>query len=66
MLARIDWSYTIAGRAAANGGAREPMAIAQSSLGPLLRPGTASAIAHAGDRRDDLTLLFCAPEFQRR
>ena len=65
MLARIDWSYDISGRAP-GAAAREPLAIAQASLGPLLRPQTATAIGHAGDRRDALTLLFSAPEFQRR
>ena len=66
MLSRIDWSYDMSGRAAPDASAREPLAIAQASLGPLLRPQTETAILHAGDRRDALTLLFSSPEFQRR
>ncbi|WP_419730233.1 DUF1800 domain-containing protein [Lichenicola sp.] len=62
MLARIDWSYRISGRA--NG--VEPMQIAHASLGPMLRPQTVAQIGGAGDRRDALTLLLSSPEFQRR
>jgi uncharacterized protein (DUF1800 family) len=62
MLRRIDWAYGYAGRLPEI----EPMDLAQSSLGPLLRPATGNAIQHAGSRRDALTLLLTAPEFQRR
>jgi uncharacterized protein (DUF1800 family) len=62
MLRRIDWAYTLAGRAQDT----EPMLVADTTLGPLLRPETALAVRHAGSRRDALTLLFSSPEFQRR
>jgi uncharacterized protein (DUF1800 family) len=64
MLTRIDSSYAAAGRA--DVAQREPMAVAQACLGPLLRPRTVAAIAHAGERRDALTLLFSSPEFLKR
>ncbi len=62
MMRRVDWSYGFSGRAAS----LDPAAVAEASLGPLLTPATADAIAHAGSRRDGLTLLFTSPEFQRR
>jgi uncharacterized protein (DUF1800 family) len=62
MLRRIDWAWSLAGRAEQ----ADPMLVAQASLGPLLRPETAHAIQHAGSRRDALTLLLTSPEFQRR
>jgi uncharacterized protein (DUF1800 family) len=62
MLRRIDWAYGLAGRAQE----MDPMLVAETGLGPLLRPETAHAIQHAGSRRDALTLLFSSPEFQRR
>jgi uncharacterized protein (DUF1800 family) len=62
MLRRIDYAYSLAGRAQDT----DPMLVAESGLGPLLRPETAFAVQHAGSRRDALTLLFSSPEFQRR
>ncbi len=62
MMRRVDWTYSIAGRA----GDRDPHDIAESVLGPLLKPRTAEAMKHAGSRRDALTLLLTSPEFQRR
>jgi uncharacterized protein (DUF1800 family) len=62
MLRRIDWAWSVAGHAED----ADPMAVANASLGPLLRPETAHAVQHAGSRRDALTLLFSSPEFQRR
>ena len=62
MMARIDWSYRIAGRPIAG----EPSDIALASLGPSLRPETIDQMRHAGDRRDALTLMLTSPEFQRR
>ena len=40
--------------------------IADASLGPLQRSATQVAMAHAGSRRDAMTLLLTSPEFQRR
>ena len=62
MLRRVDWSYALAGRLQD----RDPLALAQGTLGPLLRPATETAMAHAGSRRDALTLFLSSPEFQRR
>jgi uncharacterized protein (DUF1800 family) len=62
MLRRIDWAYSIAGRA----GDADAAAIADASLGEFLPAETMAAIRRAGDRREALTLLLAAPEFQRR
>ncbi|MBB2156837.1 DUF1800 domain-containing protein [Gluconacetobacter diazotrophicus] len=63
MIARADWAYGLAGRDIAAGA--DPLDIAHASLGPVLRPATLAALSHAASRRDALTLLFTAPEFQR-
>ena len=62
LLRRIDWAYSIAGRA----GDVDAAAIAIASLGEFLPAETMGAIRRAGDRREALTLLLAAPEFQRR
>ena len=62
MLRRIDWCYALAGRAPQ----ADPAALGESALGPLLRPDTMDAIAHAGSRREALALLLASAEFQRR
>jgi uncharacterized protein (DUF1800 family) len=62
MMRRIDWVTGFSGRL----GTREPMAIAEACLGPLLRPATEQAMRHAGSRRDACSLLLSSPEFQRR
>jgi uncharacterized protein (DUF1800 family) len=62
MLRRIDWAYGFAGRL----NEIEPMDLADASLGRLLRAPTSEAIQHAGSRREAMTLLLTAPEFQRR
>jgi len=62
MLRRIDWCYAFATRLGPN----DPVALADSALGPLLRPDTRDAIARAGSRADAVTLLLTSPEFQRR
>ena len=66
ILTRVDWAYTYAGRVDHGANGPQPQQVADSALGDLLRPATASAIANAGSRREALTLLFAAPEFQRR
>ncbi|MEJ0015394.1 MAG: DUF1800 domain-containing protein [Acetobacteraceae bacterium] len=63
LMRRIDWSYAVAGRAAATA---DPASLADATLGPLLRPATLTAIRRAGSRRDAMTLLLTSPEFQRR
>jgi uncharacterized protein (DUF1800 family) len=62
MMRRIDWANDFAGRI----GSRDAIELAQTNLGPLLRPATLAAMQHAGSRRDALTLLLTSPEFQRR
>lgn len=62
MMRRIEWANGFAARI----GERDALAIAQATLGPLLRPVTLDAMAHAGSRRDAFTLFLTSPEFQRR
>jgi uncharacterized protein (DUF1800 family) len=62
MMRRIDWASGFAGRIAEF----DVRAVAENSLGVLLRPDTAEAIRRAGSRRDAFTLLLTSPEFQRR
>jgi uncharacterized protein (DUF1800 family) len=66
ILSRVDWAYTYAGRVDAGTSGLQPADVASAALGGLLRPATAQAVATAGSRREALTLLFAAPEFQRR
>ena len=62
MMRRIDWVYGFAQRAAD----LDPMRVAETSLGPLLRSATRDAVSRAESRREAITLLFTSPEFQRR
>jgi uncharacterized protein (DUF1800 family) len=62
LLRRVDWVYGIAG----NAGSADPEQLAQDSLGPFVRKETLDAMAHAGSRRDAITLLLTSPEFMRR
>jgi uncharacterized protein (DUF1800 family) len=62
MLRRIDWASGFAGHI----GDRDVVEIADTTLGPLLRPESREAIRRAGSRRDATTLLLTSPEFQRR
>ncbi len=66
MLARVQWAYTYAARLDRGGAGVQPAALAGAALGPLLRPATAQAIGSAGSRREAVTMLFSAPEFERR
>ena len=62
LMRRFDWAYQLAGKA----GDLDPLEVAESNLGLLLRPATRGAMQHAGSRRDSLTLLLASPEFLRR
>jgi uncharacterized protein (DUF1800 family) len=62
MMRRIDWAYGVSSRV----GTRDVAELAEANLGPLLRADTLQAVRHAGSRRDAMTLLLTAPEFQRR
>jgi uncharacterized protein (DUF1800 family) len=64
VMARIDWAFTYAGRF--GDGAVDPVQLADSALGPLLRPATLTAMANAPSPREAITLFLTAPEFQRR
>ncbi len=73
LLRRVDFCWTLAGRAAAAGmsplpGApsRDARALAEAALGPLARAETVHAVSRAGSQREALTLLLASPEFQRR
>ena len=61
-MRRVDWAYSIAGRA----GDRDAADVAEAALGPLLEARTRDALHGAGSRRDALALLLSSPEFQRR
>ena len=62
MMRRLDWSYAVSGRVPG----QSPLAVADTSLGPLLPAATRSEIARAGSQREAMTLLLASPEFQRR
>ncbi|MBV8456817.1 MAG: DUF1800 domain-containing protein [Acetobacteraceae bacterium] len=62
VMRRIDFAYAAAGRAAN----RDPGPLAETALGPLIRPATFTAIQRAGSRREAIALLLASPEFQRR
>jgi uncharacterized protein (DUF1800 family) len=60
---RLDIANQMARRVA---GQVDPEAAAESALGPLALEDTRTAISRAESRPQGLTLLFMAPEFQRR
>jgi uncharacterized protein (DUF1800 family) len=62
MMRRIDWAYGVSGRV----GTRDVVELAALNLGPLLHDDTLQAVRRAGSRREAMTLLLTAPEFQRR
>jgi uncharacterized protein (DUF1800 family) len=62
MMRRIDWASGFASRA----GTRDAVDVAETTLGPLLRPETRDAIRRAGSRGEAMTMLLTSPEFQRR
>jgi len=62
ILQRVDFAYQFAGRI----NDQDPVALAETTLGPLLTADTLAQIKGAGSRQDGLTLLFACPEFQRR
>ncbi len=62
LLRRVDAAYALAGRAPD----ADPLAIAESTLGPLLGAATLDRLRGAPSRREALALLLASPEFQRR
>jgi uncharacterized protein (DUF1800 family) len=66
MIRRIDWAYGVSGRVTSSQNARDAAELAEAALGPLLSADTLQAVHRAGSRREAMTLLLPAPEFQRR
>jgi uncharacterized protein (DUF1800 family) len=66
MMRRIDWAYGVSGRVASPRNGRDAAELAEAALGPLLSVDTLQAVHRAGSRREAMTLLLSAPEFQRR
>ena len=62
MMRRIDWAYAFANRPELP----DPLAFAETALGPLLPERTLTDMRQAGSRREAITLLLASPEFQRR
>jgi uncharacterized protein (DUF1800 family) len=60
---RLDVANDLARRV---GGDVDPEAVIEAGLGPLASPETRTAIRRAESRPQALTMLFMAPEFQRR
>ena len=63
VLERVEWANAAAQRLSAG---RDPVALADDALGPLLTPETRTAISRAASPVQGLALLFASPEFQRR
>jgi uncharacterized protein (DUF1800 family) len=63
VLQRVEWANTAAQRLGAQS---DPLRLADSALGPLLKPDTRIAITRAASPAQGLALLFASPEFQRR
>lgn len=60
---RIEWSNTVARFA---GGNANPIALAESALGPTLSDRTRRAVAQAESVTQGVTLFLASPDFQRR
>ena len=58
---RLDIANAFAGRVPA----ADPLALLETSLGPLASPETRATVARAETRRQALALLFMTPEFLR-
>jgi uncharacterized protein (DUF1800 family) len=63
LMRRVDWAYTIAGRAGRGVDAAQAV---ETALGPLARAETVTEMRRAGSMRDALTLLLGSPEFMHR
>ncbi len=64
MMRRIEWAYAVAARVPA--GRRDPRALAEAVLGPLVPEETLREAGRAGSAREALTIVLASPEFQRR
>lgn len=62
LMRRVDWAYTLAGRAAVT----DLAGVAEAALGPLARAETVTAMRRAGSLRDAVTLMLGSPEFMQR
>jgi uncharacterized protein (DUF1800 family) len=63
VLTRIEWAKQVGNRMPPKADAA---AVADSALGPLLRPETRTLMAQAESRSDAFAFLISSPEFQRR
>ena len=63
LLQRMDLAQTIA---AARYVDVDPLALMESSIGPVASSTTRDAVTKAGSRQESLALLLASPEFQRR
>jgi uncharacterized protein (DUF1800 family) len=63
LMDRIEWAKDFG---AALGPSANAAALAETGLGPLLRPETKSVMAKAGSPGEAVALLLVSPEFQRR
>ncbi len=64
LIKRLNWAEDFAQQV--SGGSREPIRIAQETLGARLGPATGAAILAAESRPEALAILLMSPEFQRR
>ena len=64
-MRRIDWAYGVPAGSPREIG-RDAAELAEATLGPLLQRRHLQAVHRAGSRREAMTLLLTAPEFQRR
>lgn len=62
LLLRMDWAMSFS----ASQASVVPANVAASSLGPLLSPATTAAMSRVAAPANQLTLMLCSPEFQRR
>ncbi len=63
VLNRIEWAKEVGARLPAG---FDPMAIADTGMGPLLKSDTRLAMSRAPSAGDAIALLIASPEFQRR
>jgi uncharacterized protein (DUF1800 family) len=64
LIKRLAWAEAFTQETSIS--AREPIKVAQDSLGARLTPSTAAAILGAESRPEAVAILFMSPEFQRR
>ena len=63
MAARVDWAIDLARRA---GNRVDPVALAETALGPYASPLLVRSVGRAEQRWEGLAVLLGSPEFSRR